>query len=84
MESSGATYEALKVGVALCYDGGSGQLKGLARMRHLALRDADEINGKKMCSPRFAASQAVRGAMSPTAPCNFEILEQVGGVGCRV
>ena len=43
-ESSGATLEALKVGVCLKY-GDSGELQQLTRIRQLALRDPDEITG---------------------------------------
>ena len=48
-ESSGATLEALKVGVCLKY-GDSGELQQLTRTRQLALRDPDEITGITLCS----------------------------------
>ena len=48
-ESSGATLEALKIGVCLKY-GDSGELQQLTRTRQLALRDPDEITGITLCS----------------------------------
>jgi hypothetical protein len=77
-EQSGATDEALRIGLGLVYDQ-EGQLQHMTRIRQLALRDPEEITGGKMCSPRFAASQAVRSALSPELPCNFAILEQAVG-----
>jgi hypothetical protein len=77
-EPSGATDEALKVGLGVAY-GEDGQLQHVTRMRQLALRDPDEITGSKMCSPRFAASQAVRSALNPDMPVNFGIADQAVG-----
>lgn len=77
-EPSGSTHEALRVGLGVAY-GEDGQLQHVTRMRQLALRDPDEITGSKMCSPRFAASQAVRSALNPDMPVNFGVLEQAVG-----